>query len=143
VKRTHQRIQEKAFDMSQDVCIRSLNQKQETRGRESLTNPGVPREQSVAEQERGQRTHAAQKTAEAPLSPQLPTPPAHPATAEQSDAVLYNLPIETVSQGMPPGREGSRCLTRQEQVASYSLVLVVTAATATTLRAAVFLSRKP
>ena len=45
----------------------------------------------------------------APLSPlQLPTPPAHPATADQSDAVLHNLPIETVSQDMP-GREGSRC----------------------------------
>jgi hypothetical protein len=36
-----------------------------------------------------------------------------------------------------PGREGSRCLTRQEQVASYSRALVMTAATATTLRAAV------
>jgi len=45
-----------------------------------------------------------------------------------------------VSQGMP-GREGSRCLTRQEQVASYSRALVVTAATATTLRAAVLLRR--
>jgi len=33
-----------------------------------------------------------------------------------------------VSQGMP-GREGSRCLTRQEQVASYSWALVITAAT--------------
>jgi len=42
---------------------------------------------------------------------------------------------------MPPGREGSRCLTRQEQVASYSRSLVVTAATATTLRAAVLLRR--
>jgi len=50
------------------------------------------------------------------------------------------LPIETVSQGMP-GREGSRCLTRQEQVASYSRALVVTAATATTLKAAVLLRR--
>jgi len=50
------------------------------------------------------------------------------------------LPIETVSQGMP-GREGSRCLTRQEQVASYSRALVVTAATATMLRAAVLLRR--
>jgi hypothetical protein len=40
-----------------------------------------------------------------------------------------------------PGREGSRCLTRQEQVASYSRALVVTAATATTLRAAVLLRR--
>jgi len=48
------------------------------------------------------------------------------------------LPIETVSQGMP-GREGSRCLTRQEQVASYSRALVVTAATATMLKAAVLL----
>jgi hypothetical protein len=38
-----------------------------------------------------------------------------------------------------PGREGSRCLTRQEQVASYSRALVMTAATATTLRAAVLL----
>jgi len=43
------------------------------------------------------------------------------------------LPIETVSQGMP-GREGSRCLTRQEQVASYSRALIVTAATATMLK---------
>jgi len=50
------------------------------------------------------------------------------------------LPIETVSQGMP-GREGSRCLTRQEQVASYSRALVVTAATATMLKAAVLLHR--
>ena len=59
----------------------------------------------------------------APLSPlKLPTPLAHPATADQSDAVLHNLPIETVSQGMP-GREGSRCLTRQEQAASYSRAL--------------------
>ena len=65
---------------------------------------------------------------------------AHPATADQSDAVLHNLPIETVSQGMP-GREGSQCLTRQEQVASYSRALVVTAATATTLKAAVLLRR--
>jgi len=40
-----------------------------------------------------------------------------------------------------PGREGSRCLTRQEQVASYSRALVMTAATATTLRAAVLLRR--
>ena len=40
-----------------------------------------------------------------------------------------------------PGREGSRCLTRQEQVASYSRALVTTAATATTLRAAVMLRR--
>jgi len=38
-----------------------------------------------------------------------------------------------------PGREGSRCLTRQEQVASYSRALVMTAATATLLRAAVLL----
>jgi hypothetical protein len=77
----------------------------------------------------------------APLSPlKLPTPPAHPATADQSDAVLHNLPLETVSQGMP-GREGSRCLTRQEQVASYSRALVMTAATATTPRAAVLLRR--
>jgi len=30
-----------------------------------------------------------------------------------------------------PGREGSRCLTRQEQVASYGRALVMTAATAT------------
>ena len=42
---------------------------------------------------------------------------------------------------MPPGREGSRCLTRQEQVVSYSRALVVTAATATMLRAAVLLRR--
>ena len=40
-----------------------------------------------------------------------------------------------------PGREGSRCLTRQEQVASYSRAPVVTAATTTTLRAAVLLRR--
>jgi hypothetical protein len=40
-----------------------------------------------------------------------------------------------------PGREGSRCLTRQEQVASYSRALVMTAATATILRAAVLLRR--
>ena len=40
-----------------------------------------------------------------------------------------------------PGRKGSRCLTRQELVASYSRALVVTAATATTLRAAVLLRR--
>ena len=40
-----------------------------------------------------------------------------------------------------PGREGSRCLTRQEQVASYSRALIMTAATATTLRAAVLLRR--
>ena len=40
-----------------------------------------------------------------------------------------------------PGREGSRCLTRQEQVASYSRALVVTAATATMLKAAVLLHR--
>jgi len=40
-----------------------------------------------------------------------------------------------------PGREGSRCLTRQEQVASYSWALVMTAATATTLWAAVLLRR--
>ena len=40
-----------------------------------------------------------------------------------------------------PGREGSRCLTRQEQVASYSRALVMTAATATMLRAAVLLRR--
>jgi len=45
-----------------------------------------------------------------------------------------------VSQGMP-GREGSRCLTRQEQVASYSRALVMTAATATILKAAVLLRR--
>jgi len=51
------------------------------------------------------------------LSPQLPTPPALPAT---TDPMFHNLPIETVSQGMPPGREESRCLTRQEQVAGYS-----------------------
>jgi hypothetical protein len=60
-KRRHQRRQQKAFDMSQDVCIRSLSQKQETRGWESLTRPGVLREQSAAEQKRGQRTHAAKK----------------------------------------------------------------------------------
>jgi len=40
-----------------------------------------------------------------------------------------------------PGREGIRCLTRQEQVASYSRALVMTAITATTLRAAVLLRR--
>jgi len=40
-----------------------------------------------------------------------------------------------------PGREGSRCLTRQEQVSSYSRAPVMTAATATTLRAAVLLRR--
>ena len=40
-----------------------------------------------------------------------------------------------------PGHEGSRCLTRQEQVASYSRALVMTAATATTLRVAVLLRR--
>jgi hypothetical protein len=40
-----------------------------------------------------------------------------------------------------PGRKGSRCLTRQEQVASYSRALVVTAATATMLRASVLLRR--
>jgi hypothetical protein len=80
------------------------------------------------------------KTAEESLSPQLPTPPSHPATTDQSNAVLNNSPIETVSQGMPPGCEGSRCLTRQEQVASYSRALVVAAATATTLRAPFFLT---
>ena len=45
-----------------------------------------------------------------------------------------------MSQGKP-GREGSRCLTRQEQVASYSRALVVITTTATTLRAAVLLRR--
>ena len=35
----------------------------------------------------------AQKIAEAPLSFLLPTLPAHPATTDQSDAVLHNLPI--------------------------------------------------
>ena len=39
-----------------------------------------------------------------------------------------------------PGREGSWCLTRQEQVASYSRALVI-AATATMMRAAVLLRR--
>jgi len=101
---------------------------------------------SATEQKREQRTACSpqkcmQPPKTAPLSPlKLPTPLAHPATADQSDAVLHNLPIETVSQGMP-GREGSRCLTRQEQVASYSRALIMTAATATTLRAAVLLRR--
>jgi hypothetical protein len=81
----------------------------------------------------------SQKEQQGRLSPQLPTPPAHPATTDQSDAVLHNLPFETVSRGMPPGHEGSCCLTRQEQVASYSRALVVTAFTATTLRAALLL----
>jgi hypothetical protein len=40
-----------------------------------------------------------------------------------------------------PGCEGSRCLTRKEQVASYSWTLGMTAATATMLRAAVLLRR--
>jgi hypothetical protein len=40
-----------------------------------------------------------------------------------------------------PRRKGSRCLTRQGQVASYSRALVMTAATATILRAAVLLRR--
>jgi len=42
---------------------------------------------------------------------------------------------------MPSGREGNRCRIRQEQVAGYSRALVVTAATATTLRAALLLRR--
>ena len=92
---------------------------------------------SAAGQKKEQRTHTSPKNSSS-LSSLAALPPAHPATADQSDAVLHNLPIETVSQGTP-GREGSRCLTRQEQVASYSRVLVVTAATATMLRAAVLL----
>ena len=69
---------------------------------------------------------------------------AHPTSSPNYSrpvrAVLHNLPIETVSQGMP-GREGSRCLTRQEQVASYSRALVMIATTTNTLRAAVLLRR--
>jgi len=42
---------------------------------------------------------------------------------------------------MPPDRKGSRCLTCQEQVASYTRALVVIATMATTLRAAVLLRR--
>jgi len=95
---------------------------------------------SAAEQKREQRTHAAPKKQLFSLLSSCPPHQLTQPTADQSDAVLHILPIETVSQGMP-GREGSRCLTRQEQVASYSRALVMTAATATTLRAAVLLRR--
>ena len=95
---------------------------------------------SAAEQKREQRTHANPQKQLFSLLSSCPPHQLTQPTEDQSDAVLHNLPIETVSQGMP-GREGSRCLTRQEQVASYSRALVVAAATATTLRAAVLLRR--
>jgi len=100
----------------------------------------VPIEQSKAEQKRGQRTHVAKKQQKRlSLLNCPPHAPAHPATTNQSDAVLHNLQIETVSQGtcLLAVKGAGACLTRQEQVAPYSLVM--TAATATTLRTAMLL----
>ena len=125
--------------MSQEVCTRSMVRNKK---------PEAERASQNQEYQENKRSEAEERTKDA-CSPQkqlfslLSSCPPHQLTqptADQSDAVLHNLPIETVSQGMP-GREGSRCLTRQEQVASYSRALVMTAATATTLRAAVLLRR--
>ena len=93
---------------------------------------------SAAEQKREQRTHA---NPQKQLLSLLSSCPPHQLTQLQQTSPMLsstiNLPIETVSQqGMPPGREGSRCLTRQKQVASYSRASVMTAATTTMLRAA-------
>jgi len=48
----------------------------------------------ASRQKREQRTHAATKNS-ASLSSLAAYPTAHPATADQSDAVLHNLPIKT------------------------------------------------
>ena len=127
--------EKKSVDMSQDVCIRSLSQEQEQE---------AERASQIQECQENTCSGAEKRTKDA-CSPKkqilslLSSCPPHQLTqlqqTIQSDAVLHNLPIETVSQGMP-GREGSRCLTRQEQVASYSRASVMTAATTTMLRAA-------
>ena len=122
--------EKKAVDMSQEVSTRSMVRNKK---------PEAERASQNQEYQENKRSEAEERTKDA-CSPQkqlfslLSSCPPHQLTqptADQSDAVLHNLPIETVSQGMP-GREGSRCLTRQEQVASYSRALVV-AATATRL----------
>ena len=74
-----------------------------------------PQHQAAHYTQATHHTHAKTAEKQTGFLSNCPTPVAHPATTDQSDAVLHNLPIETVSQqGMPPGREGSRCLTRQE-----------------------------
>jgi len=107
--------------MSQEVCTRSMVRNKK---------PEAERASQNQEYQENKRSEAEERTKEA-CSPQkqlfslLSSCPPHQLTqptADQSDAVLHNLPIET----------GSRCLTRQEQVASYSRALVV-AATATRL----------
>jgi len=107
-KGRHQRIREKAFDMSQDVWKSSLSQKQETRGWESLTKPGAPREQSAAEQKREQRTHAAQKKQQKRLISSTAHPTSYPATTDQSDAPGLNAkaPLPSISGRVREGIRG-------------------------------------
>ena len=122
-----------------------------------------PQHQAAHHTQATHHTHAKTAEKQTGFLSNCPTPVAHPATTDQSDAVLHNLPIKTVSQqGMPPGREGSRCLTpgaktqatarsetqapskcvsKRLAVRTVSRALVVTVATATTLRAAVLLRR--
>jgi hypothetical protein len=87
--------------MSQDVCIRSLSQKQETRGWESLTKPGVPREQV-------QRSRKDACSPQKQLLSLLSSCPPHQLTQlQQTSPMLSSTACQLKPQGMP-GREGSR-----------------------------------
>jgi hypothetical protein len=123
--------------MSQDVCIRSLSQEQEQEAERASQIQECQENKCSGAEERTKNACSPQKQ----LLSLLSSCPPHQLTQLQQTSPMLsstiNLPIETVSQqGMPPGREGSRCLTRQKQVASYSRASVMTAATTTMLRAA-------
>jgi len=136
-KRKHQREREESC-WYVSGCLYKKHQSET--GNQRLREPHrtrSARRTSAAEQKREQRTHAQNSSSLSSLV-------AHPTSSPSYSRPVRCCPPQLANWNREPGnawREESRCQNRQEQVASYSRALVVTAATATTLRAAVLLRR--
>ena len=120
--------------------VRSLSQEE---GNQRLR---VPHKSRSAKQE--SKCSGAEERTKDTCSPNnstsLSSLAAHPTSSPSYSRPVRCCPPQLANWNREPGnawREESRCQNRQEQVASYSRALVVTAATATTLRAAVLLRR--
>jgi len=116
------------------MCARSLSQKLETRGWESLTKPGVPREQ-VQWSRRENKGHMQPPKNSSSLA-------AHPTSSPSYSRPARCCPPHLANWNREPGHAWPR----REPVpnspgAGRKLQPDLTAATATTLRAAVLLRR--
>ena len=82
--------EKKAADMSQDVCTRSLRQKQETRGWESLTNKTrSAKKTSAAEQKREQSKDACSPQNSSTLSSLAAHPTSSPSYSRGENKACY------------------------------------------------------